>query len=232
MRTRSGPDSGDRPTLAIRIRRSRPCGEDGLTTSRSPVRVLLASTNRHKLREYRQILAGTGVCIVSPAEAGVTMEVAEDGTTFPENARAKAIVFSKAADCPVMGDDSGLVVDRLGGRPGVYSRRFGSMPDDDGRMAYLLQEMRKAKGKSDSARFICAIAVARRGKVVFETERSLEGTIASAARGGSGFGYDPVFIPDGYLATLGELSAEIKNRISHRALAAADAARFLAKLDV
>ncbi len=201
--------------------------EDGLTEDRHPIRVLLASANRNKLREYRQILAGTGVRIVSPSEAGVSLEVAEDGMTFLENARAKAIAFSEAADCPVMGDDSGLVVDSLGGRPGIYSRRFGSMPDDEGRMAYLLQEMRNAESKSDSARFICAIGVARHGKVVFETERSLEGTIASAARGKGGFGYDPVFIPHGYSATLGELSAEIKNRISHRALAAADAARFL-----
>ncbi|MCY3800077.1 MAG: RdgB/HAM1 family non-canonical purine NTP pyrophosphatase [Chloroflexi bacterium] len=198
-----------------------------MTEDGHPIRVLLASANSHKLREYTQILAGTGVSIVSPADAGIALEVAEDGTTFLENARAKAIAFSKAADFPVMGDDSGLVVDSLGGRPGVYSRRFGSMPDDEGRMACLLQEMNKAESKSTSARFICAIAVAHHGKVVFETERSLEGTIASAPRGKGGFGYDPVFIPDGYSATLGELSAEIKNRISHRALAAADAASFL-----
>ena len=198
-----------------------------MTEDCRPIRVLLASANRHKLREYGQILAGTSVSIVSPADAGVALEVAEDGTTFLENARAKAIAFSEATDYPAMGDDSGLAVDSLGGRPGLYSRRFGSMPDDEGRMAYLLQEMGKAESESDSARFICAIAVARHGKVVFETERSLEGTIAPAPRGNGGFGYDPVFIPDGYHFTLGELSAEIKNRISHRALAAADAARFL-----
>lgn len=203
-----------------------------MTEDGQPIRVLLASANRHKLREYGQILAGTRVLIVSPAEAGVSLEVAEDGTTFLENARAKAIAFSKAVDCPVMGDDSGLVVDSLGGRPGVYSHRFGSMPDDEGRMAHLLQEMGKAESKSDSARFICAIAVARQGKVVFETERSLEGTVAPAPRGGGGFGYDPLFIPDGYSATLGELSAEIKNRISHRALASADAACFLTESNV
>ena len=201
--------------------------EDGLTAGRNAMRVLLASANPHKLREYDQILAGTGVSVVSPVDAGIALEVAEDGATFLENARIKAVAFSEATDYPVMGDDSGLVVDSLGGRPGVYSRRFGSMPDDEGRMAHLLQEMRKAESKSDSARFTCAIAIAQHGKVVFETERSLEGTIASAARGEGGFGYDPVFIPDGYSATLGELSAEIKNRISHRALAAADAAGFL-----
>ena len=198
-----------------------------LTLNRPGIRVLLASANPHKLREYGQILAGTGVLIVSPVEAGIVLEVAEDGSTFLENARAKAVAFSKASACPVMGDDSGLVVDSLGGRPGVYSRRFGAKPDDDGRMAYLLEEMRKAESGPTSARFTCAVAVAREGKVVFEIERSLEGTIADAPRGDGGFGYDPIFIPEGYNATLGELSAEVKNRISHRSLAAADAARFL-----
>ena len=216
----------------MRICRPAPRRDIGLTADRSPIRVILASANPHKLREYGQILAGTGVVIVSPADAGMVLEVAEDGTTFAENARIKAVAFSEATDHPVMGDDSGLVVDSLGGRPGIYSRRFGSKPDDEGRMAYLLAEMKKAESRSASARFTCAIAVARRGKVVFETERSLEGTIAGAPRGDAGFGYDPVFIPQGYSATLGELSAEIKNRISHRALAAADAAGFLTGTDV
>lgn len=216
----------------MRICRRATRREFGLTADRPPIRVLLASANPHKLREYGQILADAGVAIVSPAGAGIDLEVAEDGSTFVENARAKAVAFSKASAYPVMGDDSGLVVDSLGGRPGIYSRRFGSKPDDEGRMAYLLEEMKKAESASASARFTCAIAVARHGKVVFETERSLEGTIACAPRGDGGFGYDPVFIPRGYGATLGELGAGVKNRISHRALAAADAAGFLTRAEV
>ena len=201
--------------------------DPGLTADRLPIRVLLATGNPHKLREYGQIFCGTDVTIISPVDAGIVLEVAEDGATFLENARAKAVAFSKATVYTVIGDDSGLVVDCLGGRPGIYSRRFGSKPDDQGRIAYLLEEMKRAESKSASARFTCAIAVARCGQVVFEVERSLEGTIAEAPRGDAGFGYDPVFIPGGYDATLGEVNASVKNRISHRALAAADAAHFL-----
>ncbi len=198
-----------------------------MTSDPTPVRVILASANSNKLREYAQILARTGVEIVAPADAGIDLDVPEDGSTFLENARVKAVAFSKVTDCWVMGDDSGLAVDSLGGRPGVHSRRFGSKSSDADRIAYLLEEIQKSDSSSAGARFICAIAVARHGKVIFETERSCEGTIAKVPRGDGGFGYDPVFIPGGYSATLGELGANVKNRISHRSLAAADVVRFL-----
>ncbi len=203
-----------------------------MTKDLTPLRVILASANSNKLREYAEILVGTHVEIVASADAGIDLDVPEVGSTYLENARAKAEAFSLMTDCWVLGDDSGLAVDSLDGRPGIHSRRFGSQSSDAGRIAHLLEQIRKSRSGSAAARFICAIAVARHGKVVFETKRSCEGTIAEAPRGVGGFGYDPVFIPTGYDATLGELGAEVKNRISHRSSAAADVVDFMRGIEV
>ena len=154
----------------------------------------------------------------------------EDGETFMENARIKALALRPDSGFRVIGDDSGLEVDALGGRPGVHSNRFGSKPTDAARTDYLLRLMSESPGSSRTARFRCAMTVAYQGEITFETERACEGTIAAAPRGSHGFGYDPVFVPEGHSQTFGELGDEIKNKISHRALASADLLEYLRAL--
>jgi XTP/dITP diphosphohydrolase len=150
-------------------------------------------------------------------------EVEENGSSFKENAAIKAKAASKYCEAAAFADDSGLEVEALDGRPGIYSSRYAA--NDAERIAKLLGEL---EGKTNRrARFVCAIAIAFNGEVLETFEGTVEGTITLAPRGDGGFGYDPVFQPDGFDQTFGELPAEVKNSISHRARAFANAVEFV-----
>ena len=156
-------------------------------------------------------------------------EVIEDGATFAENARLKATVVSRQLPGLVLADDSGLEVDALGGAPGIYSARYAgkSATDERNRRKVLEEMLRLPPGSSRTARFRCVLALARQGKVLATFDGVVEGQITSGARGDGGFGYDPLFQPDGFEKTLAELLPEEKNAISHRAAAVAHLKNFL-----
>ncbi len=149
-------------------------------------------------------------------------ETVESGESFEENAKLKAIAVSKKLPGLVIADDSGLEVDALSGAPGIYSARYaGAKATDKQNMDKLLKEFARigVEANQRRARFRCALALAREGKIVGIFEGTVEGTIVDPARGSHGFGYDPIFVPNGFEETFGELPAELKNSISHRAQA-------------
>ena len=179
-------------------------------------RLLVATNNQHKLAEIRAILAPAGINVVSLAEIGLQLEVVEDAPTFAGNAAKKALEVAAAANLPAMADDSGLEVAALRGEPGVYSARYAGTPtNDQANTAKLLHEL---TGVSDRrARFVCCIALALPGTLLGVVSGDIPGRIVDTPRGSNGFGYDPVFVPDGFSESFAELSAETKNRLSHRA---------------
>lgn len=181
---------------------------------------LLATRNPHKTREFAEILGGGFVVRDLSAEAEAPV-VEETGKTFAANAILKALAVSKRFPELVVADDSGLEVDALEGAPGVYSARYaGPGASDEENIARLLSElrMRACRGPA-TARFRSVLALARHGEMLETFEGIAEGTILERPRGSGGFGYDPIFQPLGLSQTFGELSAEEKNRISHRARA-------------
>ncbi len=180
--------------------------------------LLIATNNEHKLGEIREILSGCGVEILGAGAVGGLAEVVEDGETFAENAAKKALAAAVATGLPSAADDSGLVVPALDGAPGIMSARYaGEDADDAARIAKLLGEM---KGIADrTAWFECVVALATPDGLVGTLSGRVTGRIIEAPRGDGGFGYDPVFVPDGYDGTFAELGEEVKNRISHRARA-------------
>lgn len=177
--------------------------------------ILAASGNQHKVRELQAILAPLGVRVLTPDDVGGIPEVEETAETFAENAVHKAVTVAAAVGMQVCADDSGLEVFALGGEPGVYSARYAG-PDatDAERMAKL--QARLAPHADRSARFVCVIAVAAPAALVGTARGEIRGEIALAARGQSGFGYDPIFVPEGHASTFAELSAAEKDQISHR----------------
>ena len=191
--------------------------------------LLAATGNAHKVDEMRAILAPAGVRLLSARDVGGLPEVDEDGATFRENAIKKACAIAAATGRRVIADDSGLEVAALDGAPGVRSARYAGAGGNDGRnVAKLLAAL---DGRSDRrARFVCVVAVAGPEGLVGTAEGEVRGSIGDQPRGQGGFGYDPVFIPDGYEQTFAELPAEVKNAMSHRgrALAAALAQGLLA----
>ncbi|AHB13804.1 MULTISPECIES: XTP/dITP diphosphatase [Dehalococcoides] len=194
-------------------------------------KLLLASNNRGKLREYASLLCSSGFELVTPADMGIKITVTETGTTFEENARLKAAALAEASGLLTLADDSGLAVDALGGEPGVYSARYvGENALDTDRNAYLLSKMHTIPAEKRTARFCCVIAIAQPGHIIATFEGTCEGFINTEPRGTNGFGYDPVFYLPEYCKTMAELSSEIKNSISHRSIAAQKASRFLAKI--
>jgi len=198
-----------------------------LTTIR---RLLVATTNRGKQREYRELLCELPAEIVFPDELGIALEVEEDGATFRENAAKKAAALARASGLIAVADDSGLEVDALGGAPGVRSSRWaGEDADDPKRRAFLLEKLRGVPAPR-KARFVCVIAVARPGGGVEYAEGECRGEITFAERGSNGFGYDPVFQVEGRDATMAEIPPEEKNTISHRARAARAAVPILRRL--
>ena len=194
------------------------------------LQILAATTNKHKIQEFQAMLdasADSGrVRIISPDSIKDFPAIAENGESFEENARIKAGQAARYADMAAFADDSGLEVKALGGAPGIYSARYaGENATYPEKMAKLLAELKNFDDRR--ARFVCVIALAYRGDIVETFRGEVTGRIASEPRGLEGFGYDPVFIPDGYDRTFGELGEEVKSRISHRARAFALAADFI-----
>jgi XTP/dITP diphosphohydrolase len=176
-------------------------------------RLVIASGNANKIREIKAILMGRFADIVSMTEAGLDMDVEETGQTFEENAALKAVAVASAAGCWALADDSGLCVDALGGGPGVYSARYSGL-GDQGNNDKLLAEL---AGRTDrSARYMCVMALANPGGLVLAAEGRCEGSIAHEPKGKRGFGYDPLFIVEGFGCAMAELPDEVKNGISHR----------------
>lgn len=181
---------------------------------------VLATHNPGKLAEMKAILSGLGVEVVSPAEAGVEVDVEEIGTTFAENAMLKAKAVCAAAGLPAIADDSGLCVNALNGGPGVYSARYGGEGlDDAGRRRLLLQNLRGQTTRA--AHFTCAVACAFPNGDTLEAEGRCDGAIAFAPLGDGGFGYDPVFLIPEKGKTFGQIGPEEKSKISHRGKALA-----------
>ncbi len=183
--------------------------------------IVLATTNSGKLRELRYVASELPVNLRSLAEFEGLSEIDETGTTFPENAVLKAVGYARRLGIATIADDSGLEVDALGGRPGILSARYGGDVNYDLKIATLLAEIAEAGPHAvRTARFKCAIALVDGNvNLIACVEGNCEGTIADAPRGTNGFGYDPVFIPDGFDKTFGELGSEIKQSISHRSRA-------------
>ena len=182
-------------------------------------RLVIATHNSGKLREFRSLLSNTDWEILGLRDLAIEQDYDETGTTYAENAALKARNYSLHTDLPVLGDDSGLEVVSLGRRPGVYSSRYaGPGAADIDRIRKLVQELQQAGGSRD-ARFVCALALAREGSVLLEAEGECRGVIINEPRGGRGFGYDPVFCIPELGKTYAELTEDEKNRLSHRAAA-------------
>lgn len=194
--------------------------------------LLLGTRNPGKLREITSILEGSGWSFRSLQEFANVEAAAENAETYAENAIAKARFYGGATGLWALADDSGLEVNALGGAPGVFSARYaGENASDAERRELLLTELGKTSDKDRGARFVSVVAIASAdGTVLNVSEGICEGTIIFAPRGHGGFGYDPLFLPDGYDRTFAELPEQIKNRISHRARALLQTARFLKSL--
>ena len=185
------------------------------------IELVVATRNRHKTREIEDIL-GPQFSVRDLAAHRDVPEIRESGTSFEENAKYKALTASRQLPVMVIADDSGLEVDALGGAPGVYSARYaGASATDRDKIDKLLRELARVRATDDGrrARFRCVVALARNGHLLETFEGIVEGSIADEARGDSGFGYDPIFIPEGLKQTFGELPTQVKNTISHRAKA-------------
>jgi len=191
-------------------------------------RLLLATTNKGKAAEYRDLFKGLDFELVTLDQAGISREADESYNTFEENARHKAAFYAELGGLLTLADDSGLEVDALNGEPGVRSSRYaGDNATDADRVSYLLDKLKDIPQQKRRARFRCVIAVARPGGPVETVEGVCDGYIAMEPRGRNGFGYDPVFYLPEYGRTIAELSPETKNRISHRGRAAVKARRLL-----
>ena len=184
------------------------------------MKLLIASNNAHKITEIKAIVGDFFDEVLSLREAGVEADVEENGATFADNARIKAEAICRMPGCAARADDSGLMVDALGGEPGVYSARYAGVHGDDAaNNAKLMEKMAGVPESERGAQFVSAIALARPGMPLVVAEGVCRGTLTDAPRGENGFGYDPYFVPEGMTRTFAELPAEIKNGISHRARA-------------
>jgi XTP/dITP diphosphohydrolase len=192
-------------------------------------RIVIATHNAGKLREIRELVAPYGIDVVSAAELKLP-EPEETGTTFLENARIKACAAAAGASLPALADDSGLAVDALGGAPGIHSARWAGADRDFGRAMRMVEEKLRERGAATAserrAHFVCALCVAWPDGHVEEFEATVDGTLVSPPRGHKGFGYDPMFLPDGQSRTFGEMPSEEKHGLppkgaglSHRARA-------------
>jgi XTP/dITP diphosphohydrolase len=186
-----------------------------------PTKLLIATHNRGKLREYADLLAGLPLTLVTPDDLGLDLDVAESGATYADNARLKASAYAQASGLLTLADDSGLEVDALDGAPGVRSARY-ALGDDADRVTALLRALADAGVPDErrSARFRCVIALVAPDGRSWSAEGECAGRIIDTPRGSGGFGYDPIFYIPSHYCTMAELPAEEKNRISHRARAA------------
>ena len=176
---------------------------------------VIATNNPHKVVEFKKILEPLGISCFSLKEMGIECDAEENGVTFAENAKIKAQAVYDICGLPSVADDSGICVDALGGEPGVYSARYGGEGyDDEGRMFLLLKNM---EGKENrAAHFTSAICCVYDDQTIIEAEGYIFGQLTREPRGAHGFGYDPIFLPDGYDQTTAEMEGEEKNAISHR----------------
>lgn len=191
--------------------------------------LLVATNNAGKIRELKELFADLPFTLRGLSEFPEIVEVQETGATFIENAVLKARGYALQTKLRALADDSGLEVEALGNAPGVFSARYGGENTGyDEKIEKLLFELGETQDKARRARFVCVMAIAdEKGEIKFIAEGVCDGKIAVTASGRNGFGYDPIFIPDGFAQTLGELSAETKQKISHRAQAAKKIIRYL-----
>jgi XTP/dITP diphosphohydrolase len=189
--------------------------------------LLIATRNRHKTREIGQML-GSGWDVRDLTSLPHAPRIEETGATFEENAALKALTISRIFTGLVLADDSGLEVDALNGAPGVHSARFAGLDANDAKNRFLLMnKLKKLGGDKFPARFRCVIVLASQGALLGSFGGVINGEVILEERGESGFGYDSMFIPQGYKETFGELQSEIKNSLSHRGRALAEALEFL-----
>jgi XTP/dITP diphosphohydrolase len=191
--------------------------------------LLVATTNQHKLREIAPLLAGTGLNLVTLSDLPPVPEPEEAGATFWENARLKALAYSRATGLATVAEDSGLAVDALGGEPGVRSARFlGANVSYPARFDEIYRRLAAVPGECHAARFVTALVVADGESIVYETETRIEGIIAPGPAGRNGFGYDPIFFYPPLDKTTAEMTAKEKAAVSHRGRAFRDLRRALA----
>ena len=180
------------------------------------IRILVATTNAHKVREIRELLDAAPIGLVTLAAWPNLAPPEETGATFEENARAKARYYAVATGELTVAEDSGLEIDALDGAPGVQSARYGGVDSSYPEKFAMIYDALRRRGATDSpARFVCAVALARAGEILFETRGTVQGRIAPAPRGTGGFGYDPIFFYPPYGQTLAE-AGDRKTAVSHR----------------
>lgn len=191
--------------------------------------LIIASQNEGKIKEFRTLFQSLNIEVLSLNDVFTSIpEVVEDGDTFEANARKKAETILELVHRPVIADDSGLVIDALEGRPGVYSARYAGEPSDDRRnYEKVLKEMEGIPQEKRGARFVAVLALARPNEKTEFFHGTCEGSIAFEAKGSHGFGYDPIFLPQGESRTMAELSEEEKHAISHRGMALRKLHQFL-----
>jgi len=179
------------------------------------MRLIIASSNKGKLREYSELLSPLGYEVISAKEAGFDVEVEETGSTFAENSALKArAIYDLCHEC-VLADDSGLCVDALDGAPGIYSARFGGLDSDAGRTALLLEKLKDVPDEKRGAHFMCTIHFIYADGREVAVEGKVFGSIAHSPSGSNGFGYDPVFLYNG--VSFADVESSVKNSVSHRA---------------
>ena len=201
-------------------------GANGLRDRSGALRILLATTNPNKVREITPLLAGLRIQLITLADLAPVPEPEENGETFWENARIKALAYARATGEIAVAEDSGLSIDALDGEPGVHSARFlGASTPYPVRFEEIF---RRLGSKPRNARFNTALAVARGNEILFETETAIEGLVAEAPAGAHGFGYDPIFWYPPFRCTTAELTDRDKAVVSHRARAFRDLRRWLA----
>ncbi|MGE5403965.1 MAG: XTP/dITP diphosphatase [Candidatus Saccharibacteria bacterium] len=195
------------------------------------MKLILATRNQKKKRELQEIIADLDLEVLSLDEFPDIPEVEEDGETFAENARKKALEVAQHSGLFALADDSGLEVDAIYGQPGVYSARFAGEPSDDKRNnRKLLDLLRDIPDDKRTARFKCVVAIAAPDGRVATAEGACEGHIGHEPVGDGGFGYDPLFIPKGFDETFAQLGAEVKHSISHRGRALAQARGIISRI--
>lgn len=187
------------------------------------MKIIFATGNKDKIKEIRAIFGDRVEEVLTMKEAGIDIDIEENGTTFLENALIKARSVAAHCDAIVMADDSGLVIDALNGEPGVYSARYlGRDTSYHEKNQNLLERLAGKEGEERSARFVCAIAAVMPDGREFTSEKTMEGQIGYEEKGENGFGYDPIFFLPEYGKYSAELAPEEKNRISHRGKALRD----------
>ena len=177
--------------------------------------LLIATTNPSKIEEIRAILAGVPIELQTLASYPGIPEPEETGTAFADNARQKALHYAAAAHELTVAEDSGLEIDGLDGAPGVHSARFNGATYAE-KFQRIYDQLRQRGEAASSARFVCALALADRGRIIYETRQTVEGALAASPRGRGGFGYDPIFFYPPYGRTLAEVSPDEKAAVSHR----------------